>query len=267
MRRYGVFRQVTGAVHKEFQWNTHVIDGYHLFPNGMPREWKFGRSIDYHQSVPWAIIFAALSPDDELFIWDEMNPDPHKFTTRMIVREMIEEHSLDYRFRVNLIDKLATEVQTNSATVNTSAMDDMNAILRDAGKINYQADTPFESWDDRSTKGQDKVRERLINSKICGRPFNNLQKRDGKEVRLPTLWIFNNCHQMAMSLKSWKMETWVDRDAQVTKDQKDKPEMKWSHFNKALECLLKDSRFRATPYVYENYREEQFKKTYFHGRG
>jgi len=267
IRRYGIFRQITGAVHKEFQWNLHMIPEGKYFPNGVPASWRFGRAIDYHQSVPWAIIFAAISPDDEVFIWQEMNPDPHNYTTGGICLEMMDK-SLDYSYRVNLIDKLATEVQTNVTTVNRSAVQEINSFLREHGRLKYDGDSAFESWDDKTTIGEDRVRERLINSKICGKPFNNLQKINGKEVRLPTLWIFDECRQMGLSLKNWKMETWIERDSIITKDPKDKKENKWSHFNRSLECLLKDSRFRATPYVYTIHRERELDKCvgYFQGR-
>ena len=219
MRRYGIFRQITGAVHKEFQWNLHVIDGRGYFPDGVPKKWRFGRTIDYHQSVPWAIIFAALSEEDELFIWDEMNPDPHNpdYTTYGICREMLHK-SKDYSYRVNLIDKLANETQPNVVTINKTTTMEINAFLRENGRLSFDKDTPFEAWDDKTTTGEDRVRERLINSKICGKPFNNMQKVDGVEKRLPTMWILDNCKQTALSLKNWKMETWIDRDSVVTKD-------------------------------------------------
>lgn len=261
MRRYGVFRQITGAVHKEFQWSLHVIDGHKHFPHGIPKDWKFAQMIDYHQSTPWAITWIALSPDDEAFVWDEMNPDPHTWTTLGICREIIEK-SLDYNYRIRLIDKLASEKQVNT---NTSTTEDMNRIFREAGQLGYDKGSSWESWDDKTRKGEDKVRERLINSRICGRPFNNLQKVDGVERRLPTLWIWDNCKQVALSLKNWKMETWVERDSIITKDPKDKREQKWSHFNCCLEAIFKDSRFRAGGYHYTP-RDDFQKSKYFHGR-
>ena len=267
MRRYGVFRQITGAVHKEFQWTIHVIDGNKYFPQGIDRKWKFARAIDYHQSVPWAIIWIALSPDNEAFVWDEMNPDPgHEYTTLGICQEMMNERTdrPNYSYRINLIDKLASTKQVNT---NTSTTEDMNRIFREWGRLSFDKDTVWESWDDKSKKGTDKVRERLINSKICGRPFNNLQKIDGVEKRIPTLWIFDNCRQVALSLKNWKCEEWLDRSSVVTKDPKDKFEQKWSHFNQCLEAVFKDSRFRPpNTNDYANYREERFAQhNYFHG--
>ena len=266
MRRYGIFRQITGAVHKEFQWNLHMIPEKKYFADGIPESWRFARAIDYHQSVPWEIIWMAISPEDEAFVWEEMNPDPHNYTTGGICMEMLDK-SREYSYRINLIDKLATEVQPNITTVNRSATQEINAFFREKGRLNYTGDTAFESWDDKTTIGENKVRERLINSKICGVPFNNTQKINGKEQRLPTLWIFDHCKQVGLSLKNWKMEEWLDRDAIITKDPRDKKENKWSHFNKCLEAVFKDSRFRAGSFNYDSYREQQFRKQnrYFQG--
>ncbi len=172
--------------------------------------------------------------------------------------------SLDYSFRVNLIDKLANETQTNVVTVNRNATDEINAILREHGRLAYDKDTAFIAWDDKTTIGEAKVSERLINAKICGKPFNNLQMVNGKKVRIPTMWIFDNCKQMPLSLKNWKMESWVDRDSVVTKDPKDKRESKWSHFNCALECVLKDSRFKVRNYSYAP-RSDFERAHYFQG--
>jgi hypothetical protein len=112
------------------------------------------------------------------------------------------------------------------------------------------------------------VRERLINAAICGRPFNNLQKRDGKEVRLPTLWIFSDCKNMAASLKNWRQEQWASKDQEMTKDAKDKPEQKWSHFNRCLEAAMKDIRFRGQPHEYQSGwdRDKSLERRLFHGR-
>ena len=253
MRRYGIFRQITGAVHKEFQWNTHVIEEGKYFPTGIPEPWKFARMIDFHTSVPWAITWIALSPEDEAFVWEEMNPDPHDWTTNAICKE-IAKRSLHYKYRINLIDKLSTDKQV---ITNTSCQEDMNKYFREWGRLAYDKDTPWESWEDKSTKGQDKVRERLINAKICGKPFNNSQMIHGVKERLPTLWIFDKCRNMALSLKSWKQEEWLSRESIVTKDPKDKTEVKWSHFNKTLEAVMMDSRFRAGRREYSTEAREQ----------
>ena len=269
MRRYGIFRQITGAVHKEFHWQTHVVPGGKYFPTGIPADWKFARMIDYHQSVPWAMMWIALSPDDEAFVWEEMNPNPHDKTTYDITSEMMTR-SKDYRYRINLIDKLANETQPNCRTANRTALDEINAILRERGRLSYDGDTAFEAWDDRTTTGEDRVRQRLINSLKCGYPFNNRQRNeDGVKVRIPTLWILDNCRETALSLKNWKMNTWTERDSIITKDPKDSKENKWSHFNMCLEAIFKDSRFRANTGARMNFRDKFMSEPYryFQGRG
>ena len=262
MRRYGIFKQITGAVHKEFNWNIHMIPEGKYFPNGISHDWIHARMIDYHQSVPWAITWIVMSPDNEAFVYNEMNPDPHTWTTLGICKE-IANRSRDYKFIANLIDPLSNHKQVNT---NTSCMEDMNRIFREMKKEGYGTGGYWEGWDTKGTKGEDAVRERLINSKICGRPFNNLQKIDGKEERLPTLWILDHCKEVGLSLKNWKMEQWVDRSAQVTKDPKDKTEMKFSHFNMCLEAIFKDSRFRGRAHVYQTCGREYDRKQFFQGR-
>lgn len=260
MRRYGVFRQISGAVHKEFQWNCHVVPKDKYFPNGIPHGWTMARLIDYHMSVPWAITWMCVSPDNEAFVFDELNPDPSSWTTLGICKEIVNK-SLDYRFRMNLIDPLSSHKQTNT---NTSCLEEMNRIFQEMRREGYGTGGFWEGWDTKGTTGEDKVRERLINARICGRPMNNLQKIDGREKRLPTLWILDHCQQTAMSLKNWKREEWLDRDAIITKDPKDKRSSKWSHFNMCLEAAFKDTRFTSVNHEYGMYGDGA-QKQYFKG--
>jgi hypothetical protein len=256
MRRFGVFRQITGAVHKEFNGSIHVIPEGKHFADGIPKQWKRARMIDYHQAVPWAIAFITISPDDEAFVFNEFNPDPRSSTTLGICRHVVDM-SRDDKFQIDLIDPLATQKQNNT---NTSVVEDMNRIFREMKREGLGTGANWQPWDTKGTKGQDKVRERLINSRICGRPFNNLQMINGKQHRIPTLWILDNCRQTAQSLKSWRMETWSDRDALITKDEKDKTQQKWSHFNCCLEAIFKDSRFSPNTHNWLSERREEPKR-------
>lgn len=259
MRRYGVFREASGAVHKEFSWLVHVIPAQKYFIDGIPETWKCARMIDYHQSTPWAVVLIAISPEDECFVFNEFNPDPHSWTTLSIAKELAAI-SGERKFSINLIDPLAGQKQTNT---NTSVIEDFNRIFYEMKRSGLCASALWEPWDTKGTKGQDKVRERLINAKICGKPFNNLQRVEGREVRLPTLFITDNCRQMALSLKNWRMEEWQSREAQYTKDKKDKVQQKWSHFNTALEAIMKDARFSPQHHEWLSNRRESPPKRYF----
>jgi len=262
MRRYGIFKQVTGAVHKEFNWNIHMISEGKYFPTGIPANVKHARMIDYHQSTPWAINWIFITLDDEAFVYRELTPDPHIMTTDMICKE-VALISRDFHFSINLIDPLASE---NQVKTNTSVVQDMNTEFIRMKKEKLGTGGYWETWDTKGTKGEDKVRERFINAKICGRPFNNLQMIDGRMVRLPTLWIFDCCRTTGLSLKNWQMKQRIGRNAQVTKDPPDDTEQRWSHHNMTLEAIFKDSRFRGAPHIYQSKRDEFTESRYFHGR-
>jgi hypothetical protein len=265
MRRYGIFKQITGAVHKEFEWNTHVISEGKHFPNGIPRSGKHCRMIDYHQSVPWAYCWIYIDENDEAFVVKEKEYDPYNNTTLGICRD-IAENCRDYKFDFNLIDALANTTQSNS---NTTVIQDMNGHFHEMKRSSFGTGGYWEPWDTKGTKGQDKIRERLINSKICGRPFNNLQKIDGVQKRLPTLWVLDSCKIVALSLKNWRKKENADDDRNAvlsTKDSRDKYSQRWSHFNMCLEAAMKDSRFRGTPYNYQATGTEH-QRMYFQGRG
>jgi len=273
MRRFGIFRRITGAIYKQFQVMVHKIDEYKYFPQGIPHEWFLVRLCDYHQNVPWAISWLALSPENECFAWEEMNPSPLSTTTLDVCKEIVNL-SGDYKFQFNLMDPLANETQSNT---NKTVFDDFNKHFRAMKAEGMGTGGYWEPWDTKGKTGQDRVRERLINSLICGKPFNNLQIRDGKEVRLPTFWVFSRCTQTIASLKNWRQDTWANPDDVLTKDEKDKPEQKWSHFNKCLEAAMKDIRFRGKPYEYRSSRErstgtrerdqlEEHRRRHFQGR-
>jgi len=99
----------------------------------------------------------------------------------------------------------------------------------------------WQSWDTKNERGMDEFRKRLANSLKVGRPFNNRNTMlaPGEPLYLPTIWITDRCPKVVESMKNWRREEWRDRNSKLTKDAKDKPEQKWSHFCRAIECLLK----------------------------
>ena len=272
MRRYGIFTRITGAIHKQYHWDIHRIDERRYFPNDVPVDsGRHVRLIDYHPNVSWAILWLWLSPENECFAYREMNPDPKDWTTLGIAKEMMMRSRQmsgdggdEYRFAFNLIDPLATTPQNNTGT---SVLKDLNTYFRGFKQTGFGTGGTWEPWDTHGTNGRDRVKERLINSITCGRPFNNLQMMDGKMVRLPTLWIFSSCPQTNLSLKNWRQDTWASKDDNIVKDPKDKVETRWSHFNMCLEAAMKDVRFRGTAYEYHSSREDHQSKQYFQGRG
>jgi hypothetical protein len=245
IRRYGVFRQVSGRIFKSFDYQIHCIKKDRWFKEGVPSGWLHARMIDYHQSNRWACVWCSLSPSDELFVWDEYNPDPNRFTTWEISRE-IAVISKQLRYSFDLVDPLSHITQNNTGK---STQDDLNRYFMELKSEGLGNGAYWRSWDSKSTRGREEIRKRLKNSVRVGVPFANkvLEKSESgllREVTLPTIWITDNCHNVLKSLKNWRLEEWADSGSASVKDMKESPQQKHSHFPTALEAIVKEAGFR-----------------------
>jgi hypothetical protein len=235
MRLYGIFAAVTGKIYKQFVPRVHIIKEDEYFPNGLPDGWTFFRSEDYHQSSDLAVVWVALSPQNEMFVWDELTIDPEQNTTLVVCEAIVAKSGSKKKYAMNLVDPLAAIKQSNTAR---SVIQDMNSYFKEFKKEGLCTGGVWESANTRSTasktvhniRGREQLRLRLFNSSLCKVPFNNLHEDKGLMKRLPTMWVLNNCTQVGRSLKSWRIENGKETEA-------------WSHFCTALEFLLKDIRF------------------------
>lgn len=271
IRRYGTFRQVSGRIFKSFDYRIHCISKKKWFPNGVNREWLHARMIDYHQTNRWACVWCSLSPDDELFVWDEYNPDPCRFTTWEISRE-VAAISGNYRYSFDLIDPLSHITQNNTGK---STQDDLNRYFMELRNEGLGNGAYWRSWDSKSTRGREEIRKRLKNAVRVGTPFNNkvLEKEEGftREVKLPTIWITDNCVNILKSIKNWRLVEWANSNDASIKDPREEAQQKWSHFCTALEAICKEANFRPRfnrrvgVDIPKEIRQERFKSRYFRG--
>jgi hypothetical protein len=203
----------------------------------LPSKYKFARSIDWHTHNNLAIVWVAVSSQDEIFIWQEWNPSPEKFTIYEIAKG-IAIKSLSYKYTIDLIDPLAQERQVNTGR---TPCEDLNNLLHTFYREGIGTGGYFQSADTKNERGMDEFRRRLANSLKVGVPFNNLNtnKTPGESRYLSTIWVLDRCPQVIESLKNWRREEWADRNSKLTKDEKDKPQQKYSHFCHAIEYLLK----------------------------
>jgi hypothetical protein len=241
LRRYGVFRQVSGKVHKTYDPRILYISHDKWFPDGIPPNWLHCRGIDYHESrIPWSVGWLSASPEDEWFLWREFHPaidGPHAMTTPEIARSIVRK-SGDYYYDLNLIDPLANKTQANTGT---SVTDDLNRLFDEMHRDEGLGTSGYwRGWDTKNTKGRDEIRKRFKNAVMVGRPFNNMVKRHGVFQRVPTLWICDTCPNFNRSIQRWSYDEWATIQSKSTNDPKDKPQQKWSHDNMVLECLAKD---------------------------
>jgi len=233
-RRYGLFRQLSGKVYKSFTPSVHVVRSAHYFPDGIPLNWKFARGLDHHESNPWAIVWIAISPTDEIFVWEDYSAKTNNVTYD--IAHNIALQSLDYKYALDLIDPNAAKKQNST---NLSTIDDLNRYFKDFKNRNIGSGAHWQSWETHGTRGREEMTKRILNSVRVGKPFNNKVVIDGAARYLPTIWVTDNCKNTIESMKNWRYDEWGSRESEMKNDPKERPMMKFSHFPLALECLLK----------------------------
>ena len=209
----------------------------------IPSPWTHFRTWDYHSTNVNPILFLSLSPTDECFVWHELNIDPKKNTTK-IIAEQIADTSGDYKFRLDRIDPLANENQSNT---NTTVIQDLNKEFKEFKKSGFGTGASWGPYDTKYyvtkkgfLRGRDNIKQRLINSSLVKKPFNNkVRDEHGFEKRIPTLWISSNCRVTLNSIYKWRVEN-------------GKPSQKWSHHCTALEGIMKEKRFKYQEVFYED---------------
>lgn len=244
IRRYGMFVYVSGRVFKDFTPSVHVINIDSYFPDGIPPTYRHFRSIDYHESNDWACLWGVITPDNEVFIYDELKISPLSNSLYDICY-VIAQKSGNYRYIADLIDPRA---QIKSVTTTTSPCEDMNRIFHELKNRGIGTGAYWRSFDTTGTRGRDEIRKRLKGSIICKRPFNNKQPLYGSESLIPTIWFASKCRHTIESIKNWSYEMWKSRDALFEKEPKEKPMQKFSHFCTALEGAMKESML-TSPYI------------------
>ncbi len=260
IRRYGIFRQLSGRIFKGFDYSTHVIRAEEYFPTGIPHEWVHARGIDYHPQTDWHCGMASLSPDNEMFIWGELLMSPERYTTIEIAHELALR-SKDYKFRLNLIDPLAEATRKDTVTVLTDLNNAFSRLKKDGVGVGGY----WSTWDTKGERGREQLIERIKNSTLCKRPGNNKIMRNGVQVCLPTIWILDSCKATAHYMKNWRWEEWADSRSASLKDKKNTPEQKWSHLNMVWEAVLKEEAWRPPRLLYSQESGRNYGANYFQG--
>lgn len=215
--------------------------------------------MDYHKRIPHHILWIALSSNDECFVYQEFLASPDKYVHETLA-EKINELSGDKRFRLDLMDPLANEINQKTGKTDMAEINDAFRVLKKKGD---GLGAYWEGWNTKGEAGRNEIKARLENSLRVGTPFNNIVIEDGIKRRLATLWFFNNCTQAIRYHKHWRWDNYVDNRYIVSKEKKQTFEEKNSHFPMCLEAVFKDRRFRPKT-IKKSFRKT---KQYFQGRG
>jgi len=203
IRRYGIFRQVTGQIFKEFDPTIHIISEDKYFPDGLLHAWLHVRGIDYHERNAWACTWLALSSENECFVYQEYSPSPEKMVTLEIARN-VAYRSKDYKYPLNLIDPLSAKKLPNTGS---TTLDDLNRLFHEFKREGIGTGGFWQTWDTKATVGRERFKERLRNSRLCGRPFNNRVIKGDHVTHLPTIWFLDTCRETIASVKNWRWES------------------------------------------------------------
>jgi hypothetical protein len=253
LRRYGVFKQISGRVHKTYDPSICYVNFDKTFPSGIPYGWLHCRGIDFHESrTPWSVGWMSCSPENEWFVWHEFHPaiDGANAYNTYDIAKYILRNSLDYYYDVNLIDPLANKKQPNTLF---STTDDLNRYFeqfrRDEG-----LGTPayWQGWDTKGTNGRNEISMRFKNATRCGRPFNNKVREHGRTNYLPTLWIMDTCPKFHQSILNWRFGEYIATATKMVNDPKPDPQQRFSHDNMVLEAWAKDDRVKHSSYFINN---------------
>jgi hypothetical protein len=233
MRRYGVFRQVSGRIYKLFDRQLHGLDPDKYF---LPDEWRrkrfwFYRIIDYHPTKPWYVSFVAVTPEHEWFVWNELVLRHDTTTTRelrdTIKRESMIDEDSEYNRRT-LIDPLAVMKQPNSGF---SPKEDLERGEDGLRRV--------EAADTKNEQGRMNIKHRLKNAIACGKPFNNAVRKEPDPrygIYLPTIWLMNSCRGHIEHMQNWRSIEYSTEAAKAVHDDK-RIIQKWSDFCRNLEFL------------------------------
>jgi len=232
MRRYGVFKQVSGRIYKVFDDKLHVVPFDNVFNAALFREYWHYRIIDFHPAKPWYISYIAISPQNEWFVWNEIKAK-HDNKVTLEIRDEIKAQSLlseDEEFnRCTLIDPLANTQQGNTGF---TTFQDLSM-----GEDGLRRLTPA---DTKNSEGRMVVRTRLKNALICGTPGNNINKNSLTDTRfgvyMPTMWILDNCRGHIEHLKSWRYVDYKQEHVKAVKTVK-RESQKFSDYCRNLEFL------------------------------
>jgi hypothetical protein len=236
LRRYGVFRQVSGRIYKVFEEKIHKIPFDKVFSvENFKNYWHY-RILDYHPSKPWYVTWVAVTPKHEWFVWNEMIQYHDKKTIQEL-RDDIKDESLldeDDEFnRCTLIDPLSKVSKIKSSR---SVFDELRM-----GELGLRRCRTADTKDTKDSKpSRSQIKSRLKNSVTCQVPgnnfFPNLPPDEIYGHYKPTLWFLDNCTGHIEHFRSWRFVDFKQAHVKATRTIKRESE-KYSDFCRNIEFL------------------------------
>jgi len=106
-RIFGAFKHLTGLVYKEFG-NVHRIPAFPI-----PKDWTRGMVHDYHSRTPCALLWYAVDPSGNIYLYDELKVDKTIFEIAELIK-MKEKLEYGRPVPTRRIDNIAATPDRNT---------------------------------------------------------------------------------------------------------------------------------------------------------
>lgn len=219
---YASFESYEGMVYKEFRRDVHVIRPFRI-----PANWKRYITMDHGYRAPAAAVFAAVSPDGEVYVYKEF------YQKEWLIREIINGDKKTGKIGIagmyNRADKFET-ARIDPATKQrrgTTGESDFDEYRR-----HWPSDLPPLQLAKNSVElGVDRVKQYL-----------KVSPRTNK----PLLYLFDTCHNLIEEMSTYKYPELKSSEV-GRKDEKENPVKYNDHALDALRYLIIDLPVPYTP--------------------
>jgi len=190
----GEFRHLLGRVYKEYNEEVHVIDPFYI-----PPHWPVYCAIDPHQRKPNVALFVAVSPDEKLYVCNEI-----------FMPSNIEDFGEEVLAVGRQYNWVKTVIDTSSETLDWHRKETARTMLTKIG-----LDTTLARKHNQKEAARIKVKLLLEG------------RQDGK----PDLYIFRNCKRIRHEFMNYVWNNHKDPASQGVKEEPKKVN------DDALDCL------------------------------
>lgn len=206
VKLFGKFISMSGIIYKEFNPAIHVVDDFDVHDFEKNKKWTRYTGVDPHPNAPFSCLYLAASPNNNLYVYDEIYETPQAIP---IMAKVIKKHEGQDRINLRLADKRAGN--TEYKIFNEKSIIDQ---LAEQGLAYQNANDSFND-------SYFSVKEALRLHKCL----------DGKER--PKLYIMRKCKNLIYQLQHYHFES-----SKALNEKKQVPKKKDDHLVNCLQFIM-----------------------------
>ena len=206
VKLYGKFISMSGIIYKEFNPSIHVIKDFNIHDYEKEKTWTRYSGMDPHPNAPFSALYAACSPNDFIYVYEEIYETPQAIP---ILAEIIKKREGNDRINLRVADKRMGN--TESKIFNQKSIIDQ---FKEQGLF-------YKNCNDSFQDSYFSVKDGLRLTKCT----------DGKER--PRLFIMEKCKNLIYQLKHYHFES-----SKAVNEKKQGPKKKDEHLVNCLQQIM-----------------------------